>query len=207
VLDTLLAFVLVSVVVICTPGPDTALLVRNTMSGGRSSGIATAGGVTLGILVWVFAASLGLAALLRASEPVFQALKLVGAAYLVYLGLQSLRAALAKRPHTRAVRATATLSPRRAFRQGLLSNLGNPKIAVFFASLLPQFVPAGGAAFPASIALGLLFCAMGLTWLTFYAVVVAKAGELLTGTVRRALDALTGVVLVAFGLRVATEKR
>jgi threonine/homoserine/homoserine lactone efflux protein len=207
VLDTLFAFFLVSVVLICTPGPDTALLVRNTLSGGRSSGIATAGGVTLGILVWVFAASLGLAALLRASEPVFQALKLVGAAYLVYLGLQSLRAALAKRPHTPAERATATLSPRRAFRQGLLSNLGNPKIAVFFASLLPQFVPAGGAAFPASIALGLLFCAMGLTWLTFYAVVVAKAGELLTGTVRRALDALTGVVLVALGLRVATEKR
>ena len=206
-LDTLLAFVLVSVVVICTPGQDTALLVRNTLSGGRSSGIATAGGVTLGILVWVFAASLGLAALLRASEPVFQALKLAGAAYLVYLGLQSLLAALAKRPHPQAVSGSATLSPRRAFRQGLLSNLGNPKIAVFFASLLPQFVPAGGAGFLASIALGLLFCAMGLTWLTFYAVAVAKAGEFLTGAVRRALDALTGVVLVALGLRVATEDR
>jgi threonine/homoserine/homoserine lactone efflux protein len=207
VLDNLLAFVLVSVIVICVPGPDTAMVVRNTLSAGRSSGIATALGVTLGIIFWVFAASVDLAALLRASEPVFHALKLAGAAYLVYLGLQSLRAAFAKRPHSRAIRGVTPLSPRRAFRQGLLSNLGNPKIAVFFASLLPQFVPTGAAAFPASIALGLLFCAMGLTWLTLYSVAVAKLGDLLSGTARRALDALTGIVLVALGLRVATEKR
>jgi threonine/homoserine/homoserine lactone efflux protein len=207
VVDTVFAFVLVSIVVICTPGPDTALLVRNTLVGGRSTGIATAGGVTLGILIWVVTASLGLAALLRASEPVFQALKFAGAGYLVYLGLQSLRAALARRPHERTLRATTPLSPPRAFRQGLLSNLGNPKIAVFFASLLPQFVPAGTAAFPASLALGLLFSVMGLAWLTLYAAAVAKVGQLLTGSVRRALDALTGVVLVALGLRVATEKR
>ena len=91
----LLAFVAVSAVVICTPGQDTALLVRNTLAGGRSSGIATAGGVTLGIALWAVAASAGLAALLQASEPVFEALKLAGAAYLAYLGAQSLRRALA----------------------------------------------------------------------------------------------------------------
>ena len=206
-LHALFAFVAVAAVVICTPGPDTALLVRNTLSGGRASGVATAGGVTLGILIWVLAASVGVVALLRASEPVFHALKLAGAAYLAYLGLVSLVAALARRPHDRPVESPAPLQPSRAFRQGLLSNLGNPKIAVFFASLLPQFVPDGSGAFGASLALGLLFATMGLAWLTMYAVVVAKLGDVLSGHVRRVLDAVTGAILVALGVRLATEDR
>jgi threonine/homoserine/homoserine lactone efflux protein len=207
VVHTVLAFVAVSAVVICTPGPDTALIVRNTLSGKRASGLATAGGVTLGILVWVIAASAGVVALLRASEPVFQALKLAGAAYLAYLGLVSLLAALARRPHERTLRSPAPLVPSRAFRQGLLSNLGNPKIAVFFASLLPQFVPDGSGAFAVSLALGLLFATMGFSWLTMYAVVVAKLGDVLSGHVRRVLDAVTGAILVALGVRLATEDR
>jgi threonine/homoserine/homoserine lactone efflux protein len=206
-LNTLVAFVGVSAVVICTPGPDTALMVRNTISGGRTSGIATAAGVTLGILTWAAAASVGVVALLRASEPVFQTLKLAGAAYLAYLGLMSLWAAVLRRPHEQLPRSSMPLVPRRAFRQGLLSNLGNPKIAVFFASLLPQFVPDGSAAFAASLALGLLFATMGLAWLTMYAVVVAKLGDVLSGPVRRVLDALTGAILVALGVRLATEDR
>jgi threonine/homoserine/homoserine lactone efflux protein len=207
VAHTLLAFVAVSAVVICTPGPDTALIVRNTLSGGRASGVATAGGVTLGILVWVVAASAGVVALLRASEPVFEALKLAGAAYLAYLGLVSLLAAVRRRPHERKLRGSAPPRPRRAFRQGLLSNLGNPKIAVFMASLLPQFVPGGSGAFAVSLALGLLFATMGLSWLTMYAVAVAKLGDVLSGHVRRVLDALTGIILVALGARLATEDR
>jgi threonine/homoserine/homoserine lactone efflux protein len=204
----LLAFVAVSAVVICTPGQDTALLVRNTLSGGRSSGIATAGGVTLGIAIWAVAASAGLAALLlQASEPVFETLKLAGAAYLAYLGAQSLRRALARGERGHAPSGSSALSPGRAFRQGLLSNLGNPKIAVFFAGMLPQFVPQGSASFAILLALGLLFCAMGLAWLTVYAVAVARLRTLLAGRVRRALDAVTGVVLVALGVRLATEDR
>jgi threonine/homoserine/homoserine lactone efflux protein len=206
-LHALLAFVAVAVLVICTPGPDTALLVRNTLTGGRASGVATAAGVTLGILIWVVAASAGVVALLRASEPVFQLLKLAGAAYLAYLGLVSLWAAVARRPHEPRLRGSAPLVPTRAFRQGLLSNLGNPKIAVFFASLLPQFVPDGSGAFAASLALGLLFATMGLAWLTMYAVVVAKLGDVLGGPVRRILDAITGVILVGLGVRLATEDR
>jgi threonine/homoserine/homoserine lactone efflux protein len=206
-LHALLAFVAVAVLVICTPGPDTALLVRNTLTGGRASGVATAAGVTLGILVWVVAASAGVVALLRASEPVFQLLKQAGAAYLAYLGLVSLWAAVARRPHEPRLRGSAPLVPTRAFRQGLLSNLGNPKIAVFFASLLPQFVPDGSGAFAASLALGLLFATMGLAWLTMYAVVVAKLGDLLGSPVRRILDAITGVILVGLGVRLATEDR
>ena len=205
-LESLLAFVAVSAVVICTPGQDTALTIRNTLAGGRRSGVATAAGVSIGQAVWTVAASAGVVALLTASEPVFRTLKLVGAAYLVCLGAQSLWAAIA-RTREHAVRSATPLSSRRALRQGVLSNLGNPKMAVFFASLLPQFAPEGSASFAVLLALGFLFCAMTFAWLTFYAVALARLGGLLTGTVRRALDAVTGVVLVALGIRLATEER
>jgi len=205
-IDSLIGFVAVSAVVICTPGQDTALTIRNTLTGGRRSGVATAGCVALGQAVWTIAASAGVVALLSTSEPVFRTLKLAGAAYLVYLGAQSFWAAIARRGHEHEVRASVPLSPRRALRQGVLSNLGNPKMAVFFASLLPQFAPAGGASFAVLLALGFLFCAMTFAWLTFYAFAIARIGRLLTNTVRRALDAVTGVVLVALGLRLATER-
>jgi threonine/homoserine/homoserine lactone efflux protein len=216
-LDSLLAFVAVSAVVICTPGQDTALTIRNTVAGGRRNGIATAGGVAAGQAVWTVAASAGVVALLTASEPVFRALKLAGAAYLVYLGAQSVRAAVRGRgeprpygvgadrtPRPYAVGAgRARSSSRRALREGLLSNLGNPKMAVFFASLLPQFAPEGSAAFAVLLALGFLFCGMTFAWLSLYAAAISRLGGLLTATVRRALDAVTGVVLVALGLRLA----
>ncbi len=207
-LESLVAFVAVSAVVICTPGQDTALTIRNTLAGGRRSGIATAAGVSLGQAVWTVAASAGVVALLTASEPVFRTLKLAGAAYLVYLGGQSLWAAISRRrPRELAVDASVPLSSGRALRQGVLSNLGNPKMAVFFASLLPQFAPDGKASFAVLLALGFLFCAMTFLWLTVYAVAVARLGRLLTGTVGRALDAVTGVVLIALGFRLAAEKR
>jgi threonine/homoserine/homoserine lactone efflux protein len=212
VFETLAAFVAVSAVVICTPGQDTALTIRNTLAGGRRSGIATAAGVSIGQAVWTIAASVGVVALLSASEPAFRALKLAGAAYLVYLGVHSLYAAIARRRHEvdstqQSVARSRDLAAPRAFRQGVISNLGNPKMAVFFASLLPQFAPAGHGSFLVLLALGLLFCSMTLGWLTLYAIAVARVRGLLAGPVRRALDALTGVVLVLFGIRLAAESR
>jgi threonine/homoserine/homoserine lactone efflux protein len=208
VLETLVAFVAVSAVVICTPGQDTALTIRNTLAGGRSGGVATAAGVSAGQAVWTIAASAGIVALLSASEPVFRAIKLAGAAYLVYLGLQSLVAAVRGHEHSPTPRGgNDTTAATRAFRQGLLSNLGNPKMAVFFASLLPQFAPDGSASFVALLALGFLFCSLTFAWLTLYTVAVTRARTLLSGNVRRALDAVTGVVLVALGARLATEKQ
>jgi len=208
VLETLVAFVAVSAVVICTPGQDTALTIRNTLAGGRRGGIATAAGVSAGQAVWTIAASAGIVALLSASEPVFRAIKLAGAAYLVYLGLQSLVAAVRGHEHSPTPRnGNDTTAATRALRQGLLSNLGNPKMAVFFASLLPQFAPEGSASFVALLALGFLFCSMTFVWLTLYTVAVTRARTLLGGKVRRALDAVTGVVLVVLGARLATEKQ
>ena len=207
-MGALWAFVGVAALVIVTPGPDTALTVRNALLGGRGAGVATAAGVALGLAVWTAAASAGLAALLVASEPAFVAVKLAGAAYLVLLGAQSLVHAWRGRPREDDGRAAGRLRPRVALRQGLLNDLGNPKIAVFFTTLLPQFAPAHGPAFATLLAFGLLFCAMTFVWLCAYSAAVAHAGRALRRPrVRRALDAVMGAALVAFGVRVAVGRR
>ncbi|WP_119418437.1 LysE family translocator [Desertibaculum subflavum] len=206
-----LAFLGVSIIVIVTPGPDTAITVRNTLLGGRSGGILTALGVSTGQAIWALATAIGVVALLVASEPLFLAVKYAGAAYLVWLGLQSLRAAWAAR-HSEAASGerpiARRLGPAAAFRQGVISDLGNPKMAVFFASLLPQFATPGDGMLTGLFALGLVFSLMTFLWLVFYAVVVAKAGDLLRrGRVRQAIEAVTGTVLIALGLRLAAEQR
>jgi threonine/homoserine/homoserine lactone efflux protein len=183
-----IGFLAVAVVVIVAPGPDFALTLKNSMRGG---GAATALGVVTGQVVWVGATAAGVAALLAASHPAFVALRLVGAVYLVWLGLATL---LARGGHTPRHGAG---SP---FRQGLLSNLANPKMPVFFISLLPQF----GGSYLALGAHGLVFAALTLCWL---ALVSRGAGMLLVPRVRRIVDVVTGVVLVALGLRLATGRR
>jgi len=203
------AFLGISILVIVTPGQDTALTIRNTLLGGRRGGIATAAGVSTGQLTWTVATSAGLAALLVASEPVFIALRWAGAAYLVFLGLQALRAAISSRPRS----SQSAASPTRVggwapYRQGVLSNLGNPKMVVFFSSLLPQFVSQGQATFANLLLLGLIFCSMTFVWLSWYAVVVARVGDFpRRDRIQRALEATTGLVLIGLGLRLATERR
>jgi len=194
----MIGFVLLAAVVICTPGPDTALTIRNTLLGGRGNGLRTAQGVAVGQALWTVAASAGVAALIAASQPVFTAVRIAGAAYLVWLGLQALAAAVRGRRHEERLRGSAA-----GFRQGLLSNLANPKMAVFFTSLLPQF----GTGFVELLALGLVFSTMTLAWLSAYALVVARTKRLLVrGRIRRVLDAVTAFALVAFGVRLAAER-
>ena len=203
----LAAFLGVSALVIVTPGQDTALTIRSTLLGGRVGGVFTAVGVSAGQATWTLATSAGLGAVLVASEPAFVALKLVGSAYLAFLGAQALRGALRGRHGGRviiAARDGARLPPLVALRQGVLSNLGNPKMLAFFTSLLPQFA----GSFAGLLALGLVFSSMTLAWLTAYSLVVAKADALLRRpSVRRMIEGVTGTVLVALGLRLATEGR
>ena len=204
-----LAFLGVCALVICTPGPDTALTVRNSLAGGRRGGVLTAAGIAAGQLVWTVAASLGIAGLLQASQPAFTALKIAGAAYLIFLGVQSILGAIRGR-HGRLERRIEVpeLPPRRAMRQGFISNLANPKMAAFFLSLLPQFVPIASGRIAALLPFGLVFCLMTFGWLSLYAVVLNRVGVfLLRSRVRRTLDAVTGTVLVALGVRLATETR
>lgn len=208
-----LAFLGVSLMVIVTPGPDTAITIRNTLLGGRAGGVFTALGIASGQVVWALATSAGIVALFTASELLFLVVKYAGASYLVYLGIQVLRDAL-RRGTTQAVTLVG-FAPRlkraAAFRQGIisdLSNLSNPKMAVFFASLLPQFAPAGAQTFTALLCLGLVFAAMTVAWLVFYAVVISNVGNVLNRpAVRRSIEGVTGVVLIGLGLRVAAEHR
>ena len=207
----LLAFLGISILVIITPGPDMALITKNALSG-RTHGIATALGVCLGQLVWMAASSAGVAALLVASEPLFDAVKLAGAAYLVLIGAQALISAV--RPEHSQSNPEGNWPDRRgvtswaAFRQGLISNLGNPKMAVFYASLLPQFAPAGETSFIALFALGAMFCSMAIFGLVGYAMALARAGDFLRmPRIRRAIESVTGAVLISLGLRLATEHR
>jgi len=208
VVDHLPEFLAVAILVIVTPGQDTALTIRNTLFGGRPGGVATAIGVSLGQLTWAVVTSVGAAALLRASEPAFLALRLLGAAYLIFIGAQALIAALRRSgpPASQASSGGARLRPSVALRQGLLSNLGNPKMAAFFPSVLPQFVVAPEGAFFALLALGALFSAMTLTWLVAYTFVVARAGDFLRrDRPRRVVEGIMGTVLVAFGVRLAAS--
>jgi threonine/homoserine/homoserine lactone efflux protein len=214
-LTTIAAFLGVSVLVIVTPGQDTALTIRNTLLGGRRGGSSTALGVAAGQAVWTTASSAGLAGLLLASQPAFLALKVAGTAYLAWLALKAVRDAIwGERPSTRSPAppggrtAPPAVTPAAAFRQGMVSNLSNPKMVVFFVSLLPQFAPAGGASFAAMLALGLLFCLLTLTWLALYSAVVARVGDVLRrATVRRALHGVLGAVFVSLGVRLATLQR
>jgi threonine/homoserine/homoserine lactone efflux protein len=175
------AFLGISVLVIVTPGPDTAFTIRNTVVGGRPGGIFTALGVSVGQLVWALATSAGVVALLLASEPVFHAVKLGGAAYLIYLGARSLLA---------AVRPPA------------------PKMAVFFASVLPQFAREGEGMLSVLVLLGVVFSALTLAWLALYAAAIAAVGRALQRSgLRRAIEGLSGAVLMGLGARLAAESR
>jgi threonine/homoserine/homoserine lactone efflux protein len=208
-LGQLIAFVGLSVAVICTPGPDTALTVRNALGGGRGAGVWTAAGVFLGQAVWTVAAAFGLAGLIRASEPAFWALKIVGAAYLLWLGGQSLWASWRGQSHGgEHDEGRLRLPAGRALRQGLINDLANPKMAAFFMSLLPQFAPVGGGALAVMLAYGLLFCLLTFAWLSLYSLVIDKAkAAFRRSAVRRALDALTGSLLIGFAARLALTPR
>ena len=194
----LLAFAGVALVVSVSPGPDMALVLRNTLRGGRSDGFRTVAGIAVGLLVWATLSALGVAAVLAASTTVFTVLKLAGAAYLVYLGVQSL---LALR------RGEATVAPPRPtgspFRQGLVTNLLNPKLAVLFTTLLPQFISQDDPASMSAL-LAAIFLAIGLTWLVAYTLIVGIVAR--SRTFRRVTEAVTGVVLIALGARLALDR-
>lgn len=207
----LLLFVGVAAIIIVVPGPDTAVVTKNVLLHGRRTALATSLGVACGIAVWTVAAAVGVASLLRASEVAFTALKVVGALYLAWLGLQALRASrhVSELPGDRSgsVAGRHELTLRGGFRQGLLSDLANPKIGVFFTGLLPQFVDPGQRVLVPFLGLGAVFVAMTVAWLSFYCLVTARAaGALQRPRIRAWMDRVTGVVLIAIGVRLATER-
>ncbi len=204
----LVPFLAVSAVLIVTPGPDMALITRNAFLHGRRAALLTAIGINAGLLGWTIAAALGIAAVLRASAVAFDTLRLVGAAYLIILGVQALVASAPRHGDASLSMPRRPLADRAALRQGLLSNLLNPKIAVFFTGFLPQFIAPTSSTLLQSLLLGSVFVLMGLGWLSGYAWLATRAGGVLRRPrVQAAVQRVTGVVLIGFGFRLATERR
>ena len=205
----MLVFIGVAAIVIVVPGPDTAVVTKNVLVHGRRTAFGTSLGVSAGLSVWTLAAAVGVASLLRASALAFTVLKLIGALYLVWLGLQALRAARHIESGARSPTANKpAMGALGGFRQGLLSDLANPKIGIFFTSLLPQFVDPGHSALLPFLLLGAVFVLMTVLWLSVYCLIAARAAETLQRPrVKAAMDRVTGVVLMALGLRLAIEHR
>jgi threonine/homoserine/homoserine lactone efflux protein len=205
VTDQLLPFIGVVVAVVVIPGPDMALVARNVFRHGRAAGYATSLGICTGILGWGAAAALGIATILAMSSVAFTILKFAGAAYLIYLGISTLRAG--DDVDIDRADGSPTLPPRQAWLQGLLSALLNPKLGVFFLTLLPQFIAPGEPAALRALQLALVFDLIGLAWLLVYAAMLAAVGHALGRSgPRRFIRWLSGTVLVALGLRVAFER-
>jgi threonine/homoserine/homoserine lactone efflux protein len=205
-----LAFLLVSTALIVSPGPDMALVTRNALRDGRRSASLTAWGVATGLTLWGIAAAAGVAAILASSAIAFLVLKLAGALYLTVLGARSLIAALRDRGAAQSA-APAPRSSRngglsQAFWQGLLNNLLNPKAAVIFVSVFPQFMRPGDPALRL-LAMVAVFSLLTLGWLHVYGAAVARAGHRIGRSARRVLDAVAGLVMIGLGVRLAVEPR
>src|SRR5215210_5684784 len=184
----------VALVLAVTPGPDMALVLRNSVRGGRPAAFRTVAGISVGLIAWGLASAFGVAAVLAASSEVFTVLKIAGGIYLVFLGIQTFRALRRHEPiEQRSGRPAG--SP---FRQGLVTNLLNPKLAVFFTTLLPQFVSEDDPYVAKALLLAVLFVFIGLAWLVTYALVVGTVAR--SRRFRRAAEAVSGAVLVALGL-------
>jgi threonine/homoserine/homoserine lactone efflux protein len=219
-------FALTCVLMVLTPGPSLAVVIDQTLRAGRAAGLASVAGNTSGLVVWAFASVLGLTALVRTSEVAFVALKIAGAAYLCWLGVQSLRRSRrhgGQAPGHRAdgaqgEREDAEHPERRgrgrparmvaAFRAGMLTNLSNPKAAVLYLALFPQFLPAHGGTVAQTGSLAAVQMTISMSWYTLVVLAVGVVRRLLARpAVRARLDQVTGLVLVGLGIRLATLTR
>lgn len=181
------------------PGPATALVVRSAAVHGRREAFHTVLGNSTGILFWAVASVLGISALVAASEAAFASLKVVGAVVLVWLGVQAIRGGKAARDERPGI-------ARSPFAQGLMTSGANPKLAVFFIALLPQFVPSGAPVLPWTLAMAAILICVDLVYFSALAWVVSRARHAIVGSrLARRIEQLTGAVMIGLGVRVAFE--
>jgi threonine/homoserine/homoserine lactone efflux protein len=191
-------FVPIAALLTITPGAGTAMVVRSTMRGGRRAAVLTVVGNEIGVVLWACLSVLGISALVAASDVAFLVLKAGGAVILVWLGVNSLlgRSVVVARP------------ARNAFRDGLVTSLANPKLAVFYVALFPQFVDGRASVVPTTLLMTVLIVTFDFAWYTCLAALVSRAQrEIVRSRVARWVERTTGAVLVALGVRVALEQR
>lgn len=202
----LIAFMGVSILLAITPGPDMAVVTKNALAHGRHGVILTTSGIALALMIWVGATAIGVSALLRTSGGLLFVLKLVGAAYLAYLGIRALLDSRAQ-PADLLAQAPAAAPAHAVFRQGFFSCISNPKLGVFFVTFLPQFVAPGQGVLARLLELGVIFALIGWTWMNLYGFFVTRLRDLITASsVRQWMQRVTGVVLLGFGARLALER-
>ena len=201
------SFLALAVVLVLVPGPDVAVVTRNTLAGGRARGAWTAAGVTTSAAVQGAAAAAGLGVVVVRFQPLFEAIRWAGTAYLVFLGLQALRSAVSGRYVALDAEGARQPAQRLAgWRQGFLSNIANPKVLVFYLAVLPQFLGTG-AGVPVLLLFALSHAALSLLYLLLLVAGMHHARRVLgRRPVRRALDAVTGLALLGFGACLATER-
>jgi len=205
----IVAFAVVAAVVTVLPGADMALVARSVLAHGRRAGYVTSIGCCTGLWVHAVASALGVSAILMTSAALFSAVKVAGGLYLATLGVLSLRRAWRAHTVSQAVIPTGSAQVgRRAFAQGLLSNLLNPKVAVFYLTLLPQFIRPGDPVLAWSLLLASVHVVIGLVWLTAYTYFLGRLSTLFNRTrVRQALEGITGAVLIGLGARLAWDRQ
>jgi threonine/homoserine/homoserine lactone efflux protein len=188
------------------PGPDMALVTGTALLHGQRAAFRTTLGIATGTIVWATLAGIGVAALLQSSAEAFAVIRLAGALYLGFLGIQALHAIRGPAQPPSAIDDAGPARSGRQYLRGLLTNLLNPKVGLVYTTLVPQLVDPGDPIALVSIAVGIAHAVIGVAWLALLAAVVDRAGPVLRRPrIQRALSALTGTVLVAFGLRVAAD--
>lgn len=193
----MISFLGVAILVSLVPGPATALVVRSAALHGRREAFRTVLGNSTGILFWALASVLGISALVAASEAAFLVLRVVGAFVLIWLGVSAIRGTAAKKEQPRIAGSS--------YMQGLVTSGANPKLAVFFIALMPQFVPAGAPVLPSTLAMAAVLICVDLVYFTALAWVVARARRAVVGSAW--ISRVTGAVMVGLGVRVALESR
>ncbi|MGX1808321.1 LysE family translocator [Nocardia sp. NPDC055321] len=206
--EAMLSFALVAGLLTIVPGLDTALVLRAAVTNGRRHAFATALGIGSGTLVWGAAAAAGVSVLLTASEVAYTALRIAGALYLMWMGLTMIRAGLRRPPMVASDIGDMPRGIFAAWARGLGTNLLNPKVGVFYVAMLPQFLPEGVSPLLMGCLLALLHNVEGMLWFTAIIAAATLARSWLTReSVRRNLDAITGTVVVAFGVKLAATDR
>lgn len=207
----MLVFLGIAAILTITPGADTALVTKNVLSRGRIGAFYTTLGICLGCLTHATLSALGLSAILKSSETLFNMVKFAGAIYLIYIGGVNLWGAWKGEkplPDGRGAAGSNPAGSNRSFFEGYITNLLNPKVSIFYLTFLPQFILPGQPVFRTSMLLAGIHVAMGLIWLTLYSALLDRmSAVLLRSSVRRKLEAVTGGLLIAFGVRLAIQQR
>lgn len=196
-------FLLIAMLVTLTPGPATATIVRVAARDGRRAALSAIAGNSAGVLLWGALSAIGISALIVASRVAYDVLRVGGAAVLIILGLRS----LLRRHRDLGDEALRAPRPRAGWRSGLVTSVSNPKLAVFFVALFPQFLNAGSPVLPYALAMSVIIVALDIAWYSLLALAVDRARTVLTPGIQRGVERFTGTIMIGLGLRLVAEVR